>query len=215
MCNITIISSFHKNYGKCNPNELLKIIESFKPEVIFEELDKKTFRDIYVNANTPVSNEAIAISYYLKKHPIEHIPVDTYQFDFNKLFSGAEQISLFNQEYSNLWKQHASFIKKFGYEYLNSDDCSKIIQRIKKLEQNALVGINDKKLSNSYDTEFLINEKRELEMLKNIYDHCMKSPTSKGIFICGVHHIHGFKEKLTDFKLSENINIEWNFFIAK
>ncbi|MEP5945374.1 MAG: hypothetical protein ABJ356_12490, partial [Balneola sp.] len=143
-----------------------------------------------------------------------HIPVDTYQFDFSKLFSGAEQISLINQEYSNLWKQHASFIKKFGYEYLNSDDCFKIVQRIKTLEQNALVGINDKKLSNSYETELLINEKRELEMLKNIYDHCMKSPISKGIFICGVDHIHGFKGKLTDFKLSENINIEWNFFIA-
>jgi len=35
--NITLINSVHKKLGKCNSNELYKIIERIQPEVIFEK----------------------------------------------------------------------------------------------------------------------------------------------------------------------------------
>ena len=51
MHNITVISTNHKEIGKCNSEELYKIVESINPEVIFEELSGKLFEIIY-NANS-------------------------------------------------------------------------------------------------------------------------------------------------------------------
>ena len=42
MYNITLICTAHKEVGKCNSVELYKIIEEFKPEIIFEELSSAT-----------------------------------------------------------------------------------------------------------------------------------------------------------------------------
>ena len=37
MHNVTLISTEHRENGKCNPDELHKILESINPNVIFEE----------------------------------------------------------------------------------------------------------------------------------------------------------------------------------
>jgi len=43
MPNITLISTVHKEIGKCNADELCEIIEKISPEVIFlEALEKRT-----------------------------------------------------------------------------------------------------------------------------------------------------------------------------
>lgn len=212
MCSITVISSFHKNYGKCNPDELLKIIEHLQPEVIFEELDIDYFNWIYADGNSPSSNEAIAIIRYLKKYPTNHIPVDTYQFEYSELFDGGDVIGRRNPEYYNLWSQHLSKISRHGYTYLNSNDCLNIVNRLKVLELNTLAEINDEKLSSSYKTELIIYEKREFEMLRNIYDYCKESPFDKGIFICGIDHRKGLNKIIREFESNENIKLNWRFF---
>ena len=43
MYNITFIGTCHGKYGKCNSDELYKIIESISPDVIFEELTQDLF----------------------------------------------------------------------------------------------------------------------------------------------------------------------------
>jgi hypothetical protein len=53
MYNITLLSSFHKNLGKCNPDELYKIIEEIQPEIIFEELSFDTFSFVYSDGYIP------------------------------------------------------------------------------------------------------------------------------------------------------------------
>lgn len=47
MHNVTLISTSHSENGKCNADELYKIMASIKPEVIFEELPKKRFEEYY------------------------------------------------------------------------------------------------------------------------------------------------------------------------
>ena len=43
MHNIIFISTIHKEIGKCNADELCKIIETLKPEVIFLEAVDETY----------------------------------------------------------------------------------------------------------------------------------------------------------------------------
>jgi len=78
--NITLLSSCHGNFGLCNPLELYKLIDSIKPDIIFEELDIETFNFIY-KQGVPSANESIAISKYLQTNIIKHFPVDAFEFD--------------------------------------------------------------------------------------------------------------------------------------
>ena len=209
---ITVISSFHKQIGKCNSIELLKIIEDFQPEVIFEELDSDFFNWIYTEGNSPTSNEAKAIKSYLKNCPIDHIPVDTYQFDFSKLFKGADEIGRRNPEYTNLWKKHALWIKEHGYTYLNSNYCQNIVDRLQVLELATLAEIGDEKLLASFKAELAIYENREYEMLRNIYDYCKKTPFENGIFICGIEHRKRLNRLVREFEENESTKIKWYFY---
>lgn len=212
MFSITVIASFHTNSGKCNSDELIKLIETFQPEVIFEELDFESFNGIYSDGELPNSNEAKAVSSYLKKYPIDHVPVDTYQFNYSDSFSGADEISRRNPDYKNLWYEHYSNINKQGYPYINSNECFQIVEMLKNMEKSTLVEMNDLNLLASYHNEQAIYEEREYVILKNIYDYCKQTQFNKGLLICGVIHISGLNHKIQEFESKEKIKINWNFF---
>ncbi len=59
MYSITLISTAHSEYGKCNSDELYKIIESITPELIFEELPNNLV-DCAYNEN-PHPNEPLEV----------------------------------------------------------------------------------------------------------------------------------------------------------
>ena len=77
MYSITLVSTLHRELGKCNSNELYKIIESINPDVIFEELTPDLFDKIYRITDIPGEPpELKAVRSYLKNHSIKRIPVD-------------------------------------------------------------------------------------------------------------------------------------------
>jgi hypothetical protein len=77
MYNITLIATEHKESGKCNSDELYKIIESINPEVIFEEeTNDEKYHKYYNEENSFKSLEIQCIIKYLKKYNIKKIPVD-------------------------------------------------------------------------------------------------------------------------------------------
>lgn len=78
MRSITLISTEHRASGKCNPDELLKIISTLNPDVIFEEeTNDDVFRKYYDDfQNSSLSLEIQCIKKYLQNHNAKHIPVD-------------------------------------------------------------------------------------------------------------------------------------------
>jgi hypothetical protein len=77
MYNITLIFTCHTELGKCNSDELFKIIENIGPDVIFEELSIILFDKFYNGNQLPnESLEIKCIKRYLQNHNIKHIPVD-------------------------------------------------------------------------------------------------------------------------------------------
>jgi len=65
MYNITLIGTIHWENGKCNPDELHKILEDINPEVIFDELPSSSF-DMYYSESFDI---LYAYSILLSQHP--------------------------------------------------------------------------------------------------------------------------------------------------
>ncbi len=80
MYNITFISTIHKEIGKCNADELCKIIEKIKPEVIFLEALEDTYtkyeKQIFLDSHVPHKKlEVSAIQRYETTNNVKYIPV--------------------------------------------------------------------------------------------------------------------------------------------
>lgn len=213
MYNITLLSSFHIKFGKCNTDELYKIIEKIQPEMIFEELPFDVFDIIYTEGWNPESMEAITIKRYLKKYQIEHIPVDTYEKNEKDLFNGFDVISNKSVEYSDLFKQHLSMINESGYSFLNSDKCAELLDKMHIIEEKVLLEINDATLSHQYKSERELHDKREDEMLLNIYNYSKQYQFNKAMFICGSEHRKPIIQKIQKFESKESIKLNWTFYI--
>jgi hypothetical protein len=212
MHNITIISSFHKNLGKCNPEELFKIIEELQPEIIFEELCFDTFSMIYAKGSVPNTIEAIAIKKYIRKYPVKHFPVDTYPLNERDLFNGADEIANRSPEYIRLWNEQKLMITNHGFNFINSNACFELLDKISDIEKKTLSEINDVKLSRDYESERALHNNREWEMLKNIYDYSKKINYNIAIFICGAEHRKPLKNKIQEVESKEELKINWRFY---
>ncbi|MEP6738088.1 MAG: hypothetical protein ABJA70_21360 [Chryseolinea sp.] len=138
MLNITLLSSFHKVHGKCNSGELYEIIEEIQPEVIFEELSCDSFKIIYSDGYQPQAVEAITIKKYLQKHPIKHFPVDNYPIKETDFLSDAQAIWDSSSEYRELWNNKLLRLSQEGYNFLNSNDCIQLMDRIRIIEEIVL-----------------------------------------------------------------------------
>lgn len=212
MHKITVISSFHINLGKCNPDELNKIIEEVQPEIIFEELCYDTFSLVYADDSIPMTIEAIAVKKYLRKYPIKHFPVDTYPLNESDLFNGANEIAKRSPEYVKLWREQVTLISENGYNFLNSNGNIELLDKIRKVEETVLSEINEVKLSREYYSERELHNKREYEMLRNIYNYSKQYQYNKAIFICGAVHRKPIKLKIQEYETKEMPKLNWTFY---
>lgn len=212
MYNITLFSSFHKEIGKCNSVELYNIIEKIQPEIIFEELSYSWFNIVYSEGYNPQSLEAITIKNYLKKYNIKHIPVDSFRINESDLFSEYNLISDKSIEYNDIFKQQLSMINQSGYSFLNSNDSTELIDKMHIIEMNTLLEINDYKLIDQYKLESELHDKRDIEMLNNIYNYSKQHQYNRALFICGVEHRKSMIQKITEYERKERINLNWNIY---
>ena len=212
MYNITLLSSFHKNLGKCNSDELNKIIEEIQPEIIFEELPFDTFSFVYSYGYIPNTVEAITIKKYLRNCPIKHFPVDTYPINETDFFNGADEIAKRSNEYVRLLKEQVSMITKDGYNFLNSNTCMELLDKIRIVEETVLLVINDVKLFRDNKSESELHNKRENEMIRNIFNYSKQYPYNKALFICGAEHRKPLKQKIQEYETKEKLKLNWSFY---
>ncbi len=212
MYNITLLSSFHVKCGKCNPDELYKIISGLQPEIIFEELPFNIFETIHSPGYKPETVEAIAVKRYLQKYPIKHFPVDTYPINEADLLSDAQIIWDSSSEYRDLYNLQLLKIREDGYNFLNSNECSEILRRISRIEETFLTETNNLQLLSEYENERVLHDKRENEMLRNVYEYSKQYPFDKAMFICGAVHRQPFVEKIAEYGIKENLKLIWAFY---
>jgi hypothetical protein len=205
----------HQEIGKCNSKELYDIIEKLNPEIIFEEFDVSRTDDEYYkngrykNQNT-CSVETTTIMRYLETHRVIHIPVDIYSVTYfpDDMYS---KISNSNEEYNNLVKMNFILSCQHGFPYLNSLECSDLLEKIRFIEEDVVNSLNDKILFDTYKSWQLVTNNRDKEMIKNIYYYSENHCYNNAIFIVGSEHKKSILDKIQEYESENKLKLNWNY----
>ena len=213
MSNITIISTNHSESGKCNSNELYKIIESINPEVIFEELSRNRFEDYYNGNLTYETLEVKCIKKYLQNHRIKHLPVDIANPNRPSI-----EILMFEKferdaEYKKLKFEHNLLKAQKGFDYLNSDKCIDLVKKWTLVEKRIVESATQNSIFlQTYESFYEDVDNRENAMLKNIYNYSKENEYNQAVFIIGCGHRKSIIEKTIECKKLSEIKLKWSIF---
>jgi hypothetical protein len=217
MRNITLNCTVHNEYGRCNPEELYEVIKQLKPEIIFEELSYPDFDEFYHRQTPRRTLETDAIKKYLSEFDIKHIPVDTYnlpkhyheQLDllYHKI-TGSNMI-VECRRLQNILDDNATLMEQDGFTYLNSALNDERIKATDILIGKVLAVLNDEKLFRIRVLEKKMIEKREIEMLANIYSYSKEHPYNQALFFIGSGHRESIIKKINEFDVAQEIKLNW------
>lgn len=157
MYNITLISTVHKEIGKCNSNELYKIIEFINPDVIFLEALKDDCLSKYerlISSEFGICKERLelkSIQKYSTNHNFKYVPVLDVELS-NDLDTKIKIVSK-NTKYQQLIDNYTFLERIGGFQFLNSGksiilqeemrELENYICRNKTLKQKVKVGIEE------------------------------------------------------------------------
>ena len=216
MYNITLISTLHKELGKCNSDELYTIIHSIRPDVIFEEMSPDLFDSVYIkNQFSEESLETKSIKRYLQNYDIKHFPVD---IDITKNISVEDYHSMhhtFRQHdvYRKLDYEFNVMLKQKGFSYLNSKECEMIIDKMKLTEEILIEsGIIQNRIINSHKLFDELSQKRENKIIENIYNYSSENQYNQAVLLIGVGHRKSIIKKIESYKEQENVMLNWTFY---
>ena len=219
MYNITLISTRHDEVGHCNSNELYKIVESINPEIIFEEMPPSFFDKYYI-CKTRNNLETDTINRYLQSHEAKNIPVDSDNVPAESFFKdhqnilrrveGLIDIDGFN--FRNFTDRNRDYVMRYGFAYLNSNACMNITGEISDAIDKGLQKLNDDKLFKTHKLFKEVNEKRENEILQNIYNYSKTHSYDRAIFTIGAGHRRSLLKKIQDYQSTDVFKLNWRFF---
>ena len=216
MRKVILIATVHKNRGICNSNELLKIIKRIEPEVIYEEVPPSKFTAIYEEGTRIDSLETATIKRYIQNHPIPHFPVDLnideliereFRIEVKKMFNTFDQY----QEVQLMRLRHEELTEQLGFSYLNSEKCIRLFEHLHFLEEDILKMFNDEKFSKIYKNWLANLDKRENEMIKQIYSFSSEYNYERALFLVGAEHMKSIMKKISKFEENNKSNLSWDF----
>jgi hypothetical protein len=214
MYNIILICTVHNEAGACNLNELYTIIETINPEVIFEEIPPCAF-DEYYKDKEKANLETNTIIRYLENHKIEHIPVDynnippTSFFKENRYMH--ERVEANSYEYRRILDTDSFNRRQYGFKYLNSIYCVNLNNELYKVIETALQRINNDKFFQTFKLWKDVIEKRDIEMMNNIYNYSKDHRFDRGLFFIGAAHRESIIKKIQQRAVTGDVKLNWNY----
>ena len=209
MYNITFISTIHKEIGKCNSEELYKIIKKLSPEVIFLEAVEETYStyDHHLFSEYGVYHKKLEISAIQKYHTnttFEYVPVC--ENGLSSAFDKKNNMVCQIKEFQKLIDNFNSLAAEHGFKFLNSLDCINLQEEMRVFESRILDGNDlDKIVKADIDAY-------ENPMIRNIYSYCNDKHFSSAIFMCGAAHRKSIIERIEKSKTDAQVNVTWNVF---
>lgn len=218
MYKITLIGTQHLECGKCNSDELYKIIESINPEVIFEELSSKLFDLIYNvnshNLSPDLLTEIKCIKRYVHDHSIKHFPVDIDTRDI----SDKEQNWMFDtfekyDDYNKIDNKQSLLTAQYGFNFLNSDKCLHLSELKNFIIKNIIeVDVNKNELFRVHQLFNRQEDTRENAMLLNIYNYSKENLYNQAVFLVGSAHRTSIMQKIAEYEKLSDINLNWTMY---
>lgn len=217
MSNITIVFSRHEELGKCNSNELYKIFENINPDVIFEEMPPSSFENRYVFKNHR-SLETVTIDKYTQEYNIPHIgvdwdeiPSDFFSLEYRLMYQkieGLNDINGFTLRNSIDTIRINTQIQ--GFQYLNSLQCQEFYDNVRNAIENGVKELNIKRFNEVLKSWNDVYDRRENEMIKNIYSYYRENGFSHAVFTIGAAHSKSLLNKISKHQKTEDVKLNWN-----
>lgn len=207
--NITLLSTVHKEFGKCNSEELYKIIETINPNVIFlEELEENytAYDHLMFSKFRIFSNrlEQLAIQVYRHTHNVKYVPV--LDIGLSEEVVKRAQIAKNHGSYQRLLENFESLVINCGFDFLNSPKCIDLHDEMRELEFQIIEDEFFHQKVNDSIHEY------ENSMLRNIYSFSKVNSFNKAIFMCGSAHRKSIIEKIEYFNIDSDIKLNWSIY---
>lgn len=216
MKSISLVCTVHVEAGLANVSELHALLERIRPEVLFLEIPPLAFSDFY-ETGVRGNLESAAVNRYRDAHRVELVPVDL-PAPVDDFFSDAqyfyEKIERQSFEYKRLVDQNRAHVRRYGFEYLNSEYCCNYWSELHKEMQAALKSLDDAKLNDLYKQWNEAIEMRDRAMMTNIQSNCREHSFNKGVFLVGAAHRQSIIEKSMEQHDVHSSEVEWDFSYA-
>lgn len=216
MYNVYVIFTQHKAEGNINSNELLKIIESIQPDVIFEEILYVVYDQVYVQQNRP-KLESEAVKAYLMTNDLELIPVDTFEPPDGYYNSQNHLLEVLGRNIYKSVRHNNAFTNLInsstagGFPFLNSDENDILLNDLENEQNQHLAELGDDNLNQIAALRNEVNSKRDEEMIDNIYKYGEQNEFRTGILLIGAGHRRSIKSKLDKIEPRYGVEIKWHF----
>jgi hypothetical protein len=208
---IILIGTVHKELGACNENELIRILETIGPDVIFEELRPSDLEARYRDKSKHTL-EMRAITKYLEVRPARQVPVDDYKVpeSFGRNMRSLEHfVESRSRDYCAVMDDIHQMESEFGFRCLNSPNHIAQIKKSDQLFKETVYkyGSEDlKKLLSMWDEQV---RSRENSMLDNVYGFCRTSTFTDGVFLVGAAHMPSIIEGIESRMKQESSLVDW------
>lgn len=217
MHDITLNCTVHNEGGRCNPEELCEVIKQIKPDIIFEELSYSNFDEFYHRQTQRHTLETDAIKKYLSDYDIKHIPVDTYSppkyyhEQLDRLYNKVVRSNMIPdcRRLQNMLDDNVALMGRGGLSYLNSALNNERMKAVSILTDQILEVIANEELFRIRELEKEVIEKREIEMLANIYAYSEKHAFNKALFLIGCGHRESIIKKIAKSHATQELNFTW------
>lgn len=212
MNKITIVGTVHNERGRCNKAELVKILDVISPNVVFEEISEKAYREMYVENGT-WKLESEAIKEYQKYHLIEHVPVDQIGVSMSLLRRYQDlhmQVERRSRLYQVLCDQDSLNWRNKGFGYLNSGEFIELNRRLDEEIENVASRIISKTPRNTFQEWRKLDHDREQDMVDSVYSYCRDNTFETGVLLCGAAHRKSIIEKIRVYEAKEPDTIQLN-----
>ncbi len=218
MQNVKVIASVHNEIGQCNADSLYNILESIRPQVIFEEqTDDEFYKNLYKPGRDLKILEVQAIKKYKENYDVVCVPVDL-EPELYLTMQQKGQYDDYFKKYNAIQEVNSTIrdnIMVDGFNFLNSNKLLKLDRELKN-RQDQLVKFESpmslsqiKMLHESFLKE---NDERESAMIKNIYSYSKINSYVQAVFIPGFHHLEPLIQKLSLQENKDYPKINWTFF---
>jgi hypothetical protein len=218
MHNITLNCTVHNECGRCNSEELYEVIKHIKPDIIFEELSRPNFDVFYHRQTRHHTLETGAIKKYMRDgYCIKHIPVDTYNLpkhyheQLDRLYQKIMGNNMIPEcrQLQNMLDDNASLMARLGFGYLNSTLNDDRIKTNNLRTERILTILGNNELFQIRSLEIEMIEKREIEMLTNIYNYSREHIYSQALFFIGSGHRESIIKKIVEFEVTQEPKLNW------
>jgi len=216
MNNVTLLCTYHSEFGKSNSDELYRILESIEPDVIFEELTEELFDKFYnKNCIPDEPPEVRSVKRYLKDNSIIHFPVD---INMSSSVSTTEINYMFYvfkryTTYSMLEQEQEKLVYEEGYEFLNSSKNEELTERKKSLEESLIAfQANGYHLARIHKLFYEEQHNREYEIIKNIYKFSENTVYKNAVLLLGSGHRRTVFNKMESYKSDSHVMLNWKLY---